>query len=65
MATFKEFWETWIGEVERIQETLTGLKEKVNMQEVELKDLELDVGSMLEKIRRLDQVDGANRASAT
>ena len=32
--------------MEQIQETLAGLKEKFNVQEGALKDLELDVGSM-------------------
>ena len=33
---------------------------KINMQEAALKNLELDVGSMQEEIRWLDQVDDAN-----
>ena len=40
------------------------MKKKVNMQEVALKNLELDLGSMHEEIRWLDQVDKADRASA-
>ena len=46
--------------MERIQETLAGLKEKVIVEDFALKDLELDVGSMREKIRQLDQVDDAD-----
>ena len=46
LAEFKEFCETWIGEVESIQETLTELRGKVNMQEATLKNLGLDVGSV-------------------
>ena len=31
LAEFQEFRETWIGEIESIQETLAGLTEMVNM----------------------------------
>ena len=65
LAEFQEFRETWIGEIENIQETLAELRGKVNMQEAALKNLELDVASMREEIRRLEQVDDADRASAT
>ena len=47
--------------MERIQKTLAGLKENVNVQKAMLKDLELDVGSMHEEIRRLDQGDDSDR----
>ena len=50
--------------MESIQETLVELKGKVNMQDVALKDLEFDVGSMRKEIQWLDQVDDADRASA-
>ena len=46
MAEFQEFRETWIGELEGIQETLARLTETLNMQGVTLKDLEIDVGTM-------------------
>ena len=51
--------------MEQIQETLARLREKVSVQDVTLKDLELDVGSMREEIRQLDQVDDADWALAT
>ena len=51
--------------MESIQETLSGLKRKVDMQYVALKNLELDLGSMHEKIWWLDQVDDAAWASLT
>ena len=51
--------------MESIQEALAELRGKVNIQDAALKNLELDLGSMGEHIRRLDQVDDANQASAT
>ena len=60
MAKFQEFRETWIGEVESIQETLAGLTETVNMQGTALKDLEIDVGTMREELKILGQVDEAD-----
>ena len=46
--------------MEQIQETLVGLTKRVNMQGVALKNLELDLESMQDEIRWLDQVDDAN-----
>ena len=43
--------------MESIQETLTELRGKVNMQDATLNNLELDVGSMREETQWLDQVD--------
>ena len=64
LAEFQEFQETWIGELEGIQETLAGLTKTVNMQEIALKDLEIDVGTMHEVLKILGQVDDANRKAA-
>ena len=50
--------------METIQETLAELRAKVNTQDVALKNLELNVGSMREEIWQLDQVDDADRVSA-
>ena len=65
LAEFQEFRETWIGEIESIQETLAGLTETINMQGTVLKDLEVDVGTMREELQTLAQVDDANRKAAT
>ena len=64
LVEFQESREIWIGEVESIQVILAQLRVKLNMQDVALKNLELDVGSIQEEIRRLDQVDDADRALA-
>ena len=65
LAEFQEFRETWIGEIESIQETLVGLTEIVNMHGTALKDLEVDVGAMREELQMLAQVDDANWKVAT
>ena len=64
MAEFQEFRETWIGEIENIQETLAGLTETVNRQAVALHDLEIDVGTMGEELQKLGQVDDADLKAA-
>ena len=63
-AEFQEFRETWIGELESIQETLAKLTETVNMQGTALKDLEIDVGTMREELKILGQVDDADWKAA-
>ena len=64
MAEFQEFRETWIGELEGIQEAQAKLTETVNMQGAALKDLEIDVGTMREELQKLGQVDDADRKAA-
>ena len=64
MAEFQEFRETWIGELEGIQETLAGLTETVNRQGATLKDLEIDVGTMREELTILGQVDDVDWKAA-
>ena len=64
LTEFQEFRETWIGELESIQETLAGLTEMVNKQGIALKDLEIDVGTMREELKILGQVDDADRKAA-
>ena len=64
LAKFQEFRETWIGELEGIQETLAGLTDIVNMQGIALKDLEIDVDTMREELKISGQVDDADRKAA-
>ena len=64
MAEFQEFRETWIGELEGIQETLAKLTDSVHMQGTALKDLEIDVGTMQEELKILGQVDEVDRKAA-
>ena len=64
MVEFQEFRETWIGEIEGIQETLAKLAKTVNMQGIALKDLKIDVGTMREELKILGQVDDADWKAA-
>ena len=64
MAEFQEFCETWIGELESIQEPLVKLTETINMRGTALKDLGIDVGTMHEELKILGQVDDSDRKAA-
>ena len=46
--------------MEKVQATLAGLIERINMQEIALKGLEVDVSTMRGEIQMLGQVDEAN-----
>ena len=65
LAKFQEFWSTWIGEMEPIQESLAGLTARVNMWGIALQNLEVDGGPMREEIRQMDQVNEIDRATTT
>ena len=62
---FEEFWTTWIVEMEKVQVALAHLTKRVNLQDAELQNLEVDVGTLHGEIQMLSQVDDVDRKAAT